>query len=226
MWICGLRLKFLTPSNQLYIFLSYLREAYIKPDNYRTVSSSAQSELRVKKSVFIGNLSPAENQSEAEEFIRRVSNQYHDAAHNCFAYRIDESLFRTSDAGEPAGTAGKPILAMLDKYELSRIVLVVTRYFGGIKLGTGGLIRAYSECAEKTIQNSDICTRYNFEKITVHYPFELMNRVHHIVHRFGGYMKEEADAFGMKAEIGVLPSRMERFHQELLNGTSGKIEFI
>ncbi len=182
--------------------------------------------MAVKKSIFIGNLAPADNPAAAEEFIHRIRSHYYDATHNCYAYRVDESLFRTFDDGEPAGTAGKPILAMLDKYELSRVVLVVTRYFGGIKLGTGGLIRAYSECAEKVIQEADICLRHNFEKITVHYPFELMNRVHHVVHRFTAAIKEDADAFGMKAEIEILPSQVERFRQELLNRTSGKIEFI
>jgi uncharacterized YigZ family protein len=182
--------------------------------------------MRVKKSLFIGTIAPANDKIAAEEFIQRIRQQYHDAAHHCFAFRVDESVFRTSDDGEPAGTAGKPILSMLDKHELFKVTLVVTRYFGGIKLGTGGLIRAYSDCAEEVIGRATIVRHYNFEKVVIHFPFELINKVQHTVQRFRGRMKEDADTSGMQAEIEILPSKMELFRQELLTATSGKINFI
>lgn len=180
----------------------------------------------MKKSLFIGTIAPANDRTAAEEFIQQVRRQYHDAAHHCFAFRLDESVFRTSDDGEPAGTAGRPILSMLDKYELSKVVLVVTRYFGGIKLGTGGLIRAYSECAEAVIRQSTICQHYHFEKVYIRFPFELINKVQHTVQRFRGKIKEDADASGMQAEIEILPSKMELFRQDLITATSGRVRFI
>ena len=115
---------------------------------------------------------------------------------------------------------------MLNKYELNKAVLVVTRYFGGIKLGTGGLIRAYGECAESVIQKSTICQHYNFDKIYIRFPFELINKVRHTVQLFKGGIREDADASGMRAEIEIPPSRMELFRQKLITATSGKVHFI
>jgi uncharacterized YigZ family protein len=198
----------------------------IKPDKYRTVEKTETAECRVKKSLFVGTIAPANDRTAAEEFIQQIRRKYYDAAHHCFAFRMDESVFRTADDGEPAGTAGKPILTRLDKYELYRVVLVVTRYFGGIKLGTGGLIRAYSECAEAVIRNSTICQHYNYVKVYILFPFELINKVQRTVQRFGGRIKEDADASRMQAEIEILPSKMESFRQELITATSGKVRFI
>jgi uncharacterized YigZ family protein len=211
---------------KFYIFSHYLKGTAIKPDEYRTVETSITAKLRVKKSLFIGTIAPASDKTSAEEFIQQIRRQYHDAAHHCFAFRVDESVFRTSDDGEPVGTAGKPILSMLDKHQLFKVILVVTRYFGGIKLGTGGLIRAYSDCAEEVIGRATICQHYNFEKVVIHFPFELINKVRKTVHRFRGKIKEDADTSGMQAEIEILPSKMELFRQELLTATSGKINFI
>ncbi len=180
--------------------------------------------MKEKGSEFIGHLSPAEDRESAEEYLNNIRTRFHDATHNCFAYRIDENLFRYSDDGEPSGTAGKPILSMIDKYNLKNVILVVTRYFGGTKLGTGGLIRAYSRCAEETIGKASIRRKYNFRILEAEYPFEMISQVHHVVNRYEGKISEDATPRGMISRIEVLPSRAIRFKEELITATSGQVE--
>ncbi|MBN2366576.1 MAG: YigZ family protein [Calditrichaeota bacterium] len=181
--------------------------------------------MKQKGSLFIGHLAHAPHRESAEEFVAELRSCFHDATHNCFAYRMDESVFRYSDDGEPPGTAGKPILSTIDKFHLIKVVLVVTRYFGGTKLGTGGLIRAYSGCAEITIKNAEIQKHYNFKIIEAEYPFEVISQVHHVVNRYTGAIREDATPDGMLSRIEVLPSRIEKLKAELRTATSGRIVF-
>ncbi len=179
----------------------------------------------MKGSVFIGNIFPVPDKESAERKIREIRQRFHDATHNCFAYRMDEAEFRYSDDGEPSGTAGRPILSMIDKYELCNVLLLVTRYFGGTKLGTGGLARAYSGCAKAVIREAVIKRKPNYLTMRVFYSFDLINKVQHAVQRYGGRIKEDATADGMEAFIRVLPSRWEALKQELITTTGGRIEF-
>lgn len=113
-----------------------------------------EAEIVEKKSKFIGNLFYINSEEQALEIIKKIKKQYHDARHNCFAYRVmTESgvTERFSDDGEPSGTAGGPMLNILTKNNLCNVLIIVTRYFGGILLGTGGLVRAYSEATSKVI---------------------------------------------------------------------------
>lgn len=126
-------------------------------DEFTTIKENICEEITEKKSRFIANLIKVESKKEAEEAILKIKKQYHDARHNCIAYRImeDEVLIeKSSDDGEPSGTAGAPMLNLLQKNGLCNIIVVVTRYFGGILLGTGGLVRAYSEATAKAIENA------------------------------------------------------------------------
>lgn len=198
----------------------------IDSDFYLTVQAPASAEIKVKSSLFIGHLAPAADREQAEAFINQIRSRYHNATHNCFAYRIDENIFRFSDDGEPSGTAGKPILSTIDGHGLRQIVLVVTRYFGGTKLGTGGLIRAYSQCAEQTIQNATIVKKAYFRLLKVAYPFSLINKVQHLAHKYQARIHQDASENGMIASISVLPSRLERFKEALVSETSGQIIFI
>lgn len=118
-----------------------------------------QEEIVEKKSKFIATLFYVQSEEQAQEIIKSVKKQYFDARHNCFAYRImSENVLteRQSDDGEPSGTAGGPLLNILAKNNLCNVLVIVTRYFGGILLGTGGLVRAYSEAAMKVIQTASI----------------------------------------------------------------------
>lgn len=122
-----------------------------------TIQKEIQAEVVEKKSKFIANLFPVQSVEEAEELIKSVKKKYHDARHNCLAYRILEDnkiVEKSSDDGEPSGTAGAPMLNILEKNDLANVLIVVTRYFGGILLGTGGLVRAYSDSLLKAIESS------------------------------------------------------------------------
>ena len=127
-------------------------------ENFISIKESVQTEIVVKKSKFICNLIRVENQKEAEECIKKIKKKYYDARHNCVAYRVIENeqiVEKPSDDGEPSGTAGGPMLNILQKNNLCNIVVIVTRYFGGILLGTGGLVRAYSDATFEAINMAE-----------------------------------------------------------------------
>lgn len=123
-----------------------------------TIKENVEFVLTEKKSKFIANLIKISNQEEAEEVIKKYKKQYHDARHNCIAYRVLENeqiSEKSSDDGEPSGTAGAPMLNILQKNNLCNVLIIVTRYFGGILLGTGGLVRAYSDALNGAIEVAD-----------------------------------------------------------------------
>ena len=129
-------------------------------EEFKTINSSMEIEIIEKKSKFIANIFYIETENEAQDFIKSIKKKYHDARHNCFAYKLNkDEISRFSDDGEPSGTAGNPILNVIEKNNLSNVLIVVTRYFGGILLGTGGLVRAYSEAAKKVLDESNIITK-------------------------------------------------------------------
>lgn len=126
---------------------------------YQTITKNTVFELVEKKSKFIANLIYVENKSDAEIKIKEFKKKYYDARHNCFAFRVleDGNIYeKSSDDGEPSGTAGSPMLNILQKNNLCNVLVIVTRYFGGILLGTGGLVRCYSRATIEAIEQSNI----------------------------------------------------------------------
>ncbi len=126
-------------------------------ENFITIKENVQAEIIEKKSKFIANFFYIENVQQAEEIIGRLKKKYFDARHNCIAYRVIDNaklIEKSSDDGEPSGTAGQPMLNILQKNNLVNVLIIVTRYFGGILLGTGGLVRAYSGSLMKAIEKS------------------------------------------------------------------------
>ena len=126
-------------------------------NEFTTILKDEMAEIVEKKSKFIANIFYVENVEEAEAKVKEVKRKYYDAKHNCIAYRVIENgriVEKSSDDGEPSGTAGGPMLNILQKNNLCNLVVIVTRYFGGILLGTGGLVRAYSEATQKAIEKS------------------------------------------------------------------------
>lgn len=124
------------------------------PHSYITIANEFRIEYIIEKSRFIATIAPVSTEEEAQAFIQRISKEFWDATHNCTAYAIGprQEQQRSSDNGEPSGTAGKPMLEVLKKTTITNVAVVVTRYFGGIKLGAGGLIRAYSHSVAKAVQ--------------------------------------------------------------------------
>ena len=139
-------------------------------EEFITIEENVQTEITEKKSKFIANLFYVENLEEAEELIKRIKKQYFDAKHNCIAYRIIENgqiIEKSSDDGEPSGTAGQPMLSILQKNNLANILIIVTRYFGGILLGTGGLVRAYSNSLLNAIEEAKKVTKCKGQELKV-----------------------------------------------------------
>ena len=197
---------------------------HIEPDYYLTIQDTSRAEIKIKGSRFIGTISPVVDKANAEQILIEIRKEFHNATHNCFAYRINAQEFRYSDDGEPSGTAGRPVLSMIDKHQLQRTVLVVTRYFGGTKLGTGGLIRAYSQSAESVIFQANISKKYNYIKLTIEYPFEMVSKVQQLRHRYHARIKETATTGGMKGHLEILPSKIAAFKKELLAYGTGKVQ--
>ena len=124
----------------------------------RTISSDVYAEITVKKSKFIASVFPVETKEEAEEKIKEISKKYYDAKHNCYAYVV-ENFEKCSDDGEPSKTAGAPMLDIIKKRNLQNVLVIVTRYFGGILLGTGGLVRSYMEVTNNAIDKAEIVNK-------------------------------------------------------------------
>jgi uncharacterized YigZ family protein len=198
------------------------RMILINPDFYFTVSNPASVEIKIKGSRFIAILDMVADKPAAEKFIQNIRQMYHDATHNCFAYRINKSIYRYSDDGEPSGTAGKPILVMLDKYKLMKTALVVTRYFGGTKLGTGGLIRAYSSSAENLIREARIVKNNNYKSLHIHYPFAMISKVQHLVRKYKGRIEQDSNPQGVIAQVEIAPSKVQKFTDQVLEITAAR----
>jgi uncharacterized YigZ family protein len=162
-----------------------------KKDCYRTVAHEAQSILVEKKSKFIANVKPVDNEADALEFLAEMRSKYSDARHNVYAYVIDENnIFRYSDDGEPGGTAGMPVLDTIRKSGLVDVIVVVTRYFGGTLLGTGGLVHAYSSSARDGLLAAKEITREKCNIVDVKVDYTLVGKVQYMLGT-DGYTTED-----------------------------------
>ncbi len=144
-----------------------------------TIAASSEAVFREKMSRFISFAIPVASAAEAKEYIALYTNEYHDARHVCWAYMIgaDRKEYLSTDNGEPSGTAGKPILGQINSFNLTNIVIVVVRYFGGIKLGTSGLIAAYREAARLAIEEAEIIEGREMTTLSLTFPYLAMNDV-------------------------------------------------
>ncbi len=152
-------------------------------DFYKTLKGVSQGIYKEKMSKFIAIAQPAANADEAKALIKQIANKYHDARHCCWAYMIgtDRSEYLSSDNGEPSGTAGKPILGQINSFGLTNVVIAVVRYFGGIKLGTSGLIVAYREAARTAIEAGEILECHEQATLSFTFPYLAMNDVMKLV---------------------------------------------
>lgn len=162
-----------------------------KKDVYKTVKEQSQSLLIEKKSKFIANVKPVDNEEDALVFLNEMRSRYSDATHNVYAYVIDENnIFRYSDDGEPSGTAGMPVLDAIRKSGIVDVIVVVTRYFGGTLLGTGGLVHAYGSSAKQGLIESKIVIRQLCDIVSVKVDYTLLGKLQHEI-MTKGYMLED-----------------------------------
>ncbi len=153
----------------------------------KTVKKECKIEFEEKKSKFIGYIKPVYSKEEAENFIKKIKEQHRDATHNCSCYKIEVKgieYFKVDDDGEPSGTAGKPMGDILNYMGVSNLVVVATRYFGGIKLGAGGLVRAYAKTAKLAIQESEIVDFLNKVEIMFEIPYDKLDEIENMIKEY------------------------------------------
>lgn len=152
-------------------------------DSFKTIASIAEGTYSEKRSKFLAFAIPVETVDEVKAYVAEYQKRYYDARHACYAYMLgaDRTDFRANDNGEPSGTAGKPILGQINSYELTNILIIVVRYFGGIKLGTSGLIVAYRQAAIEALENAQIIEKTVDDDITFTFEFPMMNAVMKVV---------------------------------------------
>lgn len=162
-----------------------------KKECYKTVSSDGEAFLVEKKSKFISTVKPVESEQEALDFLQAMRSKYSDATHNVYAYVIDENnIFRYSDDGEPSGTAGMPVLDTIRKEGIVDVAVVVTRYFGGTLLGTGGLVHAYGAAARMGLENAGIITRILCDIVSCRVDYTMVGKMQHLI-ATSGYILED-----------------------------------
>ena len=198
-------------------------------DSFFTIEKQSTAETKVKGSRFIARTRIVYGVDEAAACLEEIRKQEHAATHNCFAYQVgfgDDLSFKYSDDGEPSGTAGRPIYDIIGGRELSNLLVVVTRYFGGTKLGTGGLVKAYSEAAALAVEKSGKKINYLTDTLEVEIDFHFYNQLISAVHQCEARQTVADFTDHVVVDIEVRQSRTERLVEAIveLSGGSAKIE--
>ncbi len=191
---------------------------------YRTVYRGREGEITEKKSRFIATVAQVRSEEEALRIIEEVRKKYWDARHHCFAYVIGErgELERFSDDGEPGGTAGKPILEVLKGEKLKNAVIVVTRYFGGTLLGTGGLVRAYSAAAKEGVASSIIITKIQGIKLHITAEYSNLGKIQYLLGQRGLSVLDSVYTDKVELETLTAVKTVDAVKAEITEGTNGQ----
>ena len=186
-------------------------------DTYKTISSISEGIYTEKRSKFIAIALPVRTHEQIKAYLEQYQKEYYDARHVCYAYMLghERKDFRANDNGEPSGTAGKPILGQINSNELTDILIIVVRYFGGIKLGTSGLIVAYKAAAVEAIANAEKIEKTVDEDITVVFEYPFMNDVMRIVKEEGPEIIEQSYDMDCLITLRIRKSMMEKLHSRL-----------
>ena len=195
--------------------------------NYKTVADSEifSAEYEIKKSVFIAHVKHVETEESAREFVQSIRKKYFDATHNCSAWILGElgNIQKSNDDGEPSGTAGNPILDTIKKHELTNTAVVVTRYFGGIKLGAGGLIRAYSHTATLGLDAAKIVQMTTFQQVELTLEYNFLAPVENFLRQKNIIVTNSEYAELVTLTVILLPDDVENFLVELTNLTAANV---
>ncbi|WIY74921.1 YigZ family protein [Streptomyces anulatus] len=192
-------------------------------EQYRTVARAGVHESEINRSRFLCSLAPAATEQEAQDFVARVRKEHPSASHNCFAYVIgaDASVQKASDDGEPGGTAGVPMLQMLMRREVRYTAAVVTRYYGGVKLGAGGLIRAYGGVVGEALDELGTITRQRFRLATIRVDHQRAGKLENDLRATGRDVREVRYAEAVTIDIGLPDGDVEAFTAWLADATAG-----
>lgn len=195
-------------------------------EEYKTILGESEIQLEIKKSLFIGHAKAVDNEEEAIEFIEEVKKNNRQANHNCYAYIIgaNKGIQRYSDDGEPQGTAGIPILGVLKSEDLTNICLVVTRYFGGVKLGASGLIRAYSKSTSLALDEANVVCMKKYLKINLLIDYTLLGKVENYIlsNEYFEISRDYTDKVSI--HLYISDGEYEGFEKDLIELTSANIE--
>lgn len=192
---------------------------------YKIVYENGTGEVIEKKSRFIGNIYKVKSEEEITAYINEAKKKYWDARHNCYAYVLGENdeLKRCSDDGEPSGTAGKPMLDIITANELHNCLVIVTRYFGGTLLGTGGLVRAYQSAVNEAINNAIIIERKNGRKLEVRMDYNGFGKVQYIVNQMGFHIIDTQYSESVEACIVIPDEEVNEFKDKVIEATAGNV---
>ena len=191
--------------------------------NYKTLHKFGVDEYIVEKSTFIGYAKPIKTEEEAIEFINEIKKKHKDATHNVWAYTIGENMNiqRYSDDGEPQGTAGIPTLEVIKKEALRDVVVVVTRYFGGIKLGAGGLVRAYTKGAKVGIEAGIVIEKVKYSEVKIKIEYTQLGRIQNEIMNLGFKVKDTIYSEGVELIVYVRNEEAQSLMDRIIDITSG-----
>ena len=192
-------------------------------NKYMTLQKPAQTEIIIKKSRFITSAFPVNNEAEAAKMIQQIKKEHQQATHNVFAYVINEQIQRFSDDGEPSGTAGKPVLEVIRHKGLCQTVLVVTRYFGGIMLGAGGLVRAYSEAAVKGIEAAGVIEILLYQELSITMDYQWVGAVKREIENAGCKQINISYEQQVVLRSYILPNALVTVTKKLIDLTAAQV---
>lgn len=193
--------------------------------SYRVLLEGGEGEIVEKKSRFIATIRRVETEEEAIAFIEEMKKKYWDARHNCSAFVIGTrgELTRCSDDGEPSGTAGRPMLEVLLGEGIRNIAVVVTRYFGGVLLGTGGLVRAYTQAVKEGLLNCSVGTMVHGYEVLLNTDYNGIGKVLYLLGQYGLEPTDSDYGVDVTLQLRIADTQAERLKKELIEATSGKI---
>lgn len=193
-------------------------------EEYLVPSGVGVDEHTEKRSRFIGHIWPVETEEEAQAHIKAMKSQYYDARHNCWCYLIGDNIVRYSDDGEPQGTAGQPMLKVFQRENVTNVCCVVTRYFGGILLGAGGLTRAYSKSAKDALSAAGAATMGLWRQVRLHCGYSLLERVKLEIDALGGLIDDTEYGADVVVTASMPEDGDEKLQSRLTELSAGEIE--
>lgn len=197
-------------------------------EKYFTIEKSVESIYKEKGSKFLSFLYPVSSVDEVKEYLTQLKKKYYDATHHCYAYIIgyDKETFRMNDDGEPSSTAGKPIYGQLQSNDLTNVLLVVVRYFGGTKLGVSGLIKAYKESSAECIALAEIVEKQVKHKYNIYFAYEDMNVVMNILKQNNAEQKNQIFDLNCQIEVLIDKRNSSKFESSIPPVSTIRIEFV
>lgn len=195
-------------------------------DTFRVPAGTGESELTEKRSRFLGHLRKVETEEDAKMFISTIKKQFHDARHNCWCYRIHDVTERFSDDGEPSGSAGIPMLEVFRREDVFNFVCVVTRYFGGVLLGTGGLSRAYSSAAKLALTDAGLLLLGRQRKLSVQCPYAFVERLKSFLMSAGAEITDQTYGAYVALTLLVPEAKAEELSVQITDLSNGKAQTV